>query len=163
RRLNTGRKNLRLFHHPGRTGRTQFGGTTKVIQGWHPRLNLTLIALAALAGCAGAPERAAEPQVVQVDTSPVHPTISEPVPVEVPPEAEVVAEAAPEPEPVGDLLDRVRAGLALGTHYHSRIDKEADWFARNPEYIERVFQRAAPYLHYIVEEVERREIGRAHV
>src|SRR5690606_5584233 len=102
------------------------------------------------------PERAAEPQVVEVDTSPVHPTISEPVPVEVPPEAEIVAEAAPEPEPVGDLLDRVRAGLQLGTHYHSRIDKEADWFARNPEYIERVFQRAAPCLHYIVEEVERR-------
>src|SRR5690606_34930740 len=83
------------------------------------------------------------------------PTISEPVPVEVP---ETVAEAVaePEPEPVGNLLDRVRAGLALGKHYHSRIDKEADWFVRNPEYIERVFSRAAPYLHYIVEEVERR-------
>jgi membrane-bound lytic murein transglycosylase D len=128
-----------------------------VNQGRHLRLNLSLIALAALAGCAGVPDRP-EPQqqeavVAEVEAAPVHPTLSEPVPVEVPSE-ESVAEAAP--EPVGDLLDRVRAGLKLGTYYHSRIDKEADWFARNPEYVERVFQRAAPYLHYIVEEVERR-------
>ena len=123
-------------------------------QGRQLRLNLTLIALAAvLAGCAGAPERTA-PEVIQIEPPPALPTLSEPVPVEVRPE-EPVAEAV-EPEPVGDLLDRVRAGLQLGTHYHSRIDKEADWFARNPEYIERVFTRAAPYLHYIVEEVERR-------
>ncbi len=38
----------------------------------------------------------------------------------------------------------------------SRIDREAVWFARNPEYVERVFGRAAPYLHYIVDEVEAR-------
>jgi membrane-bound lytic murein transglycosylase D len=124
-----------------------------VIRGWQSSLNLTLVALAAvLAGCAGTPERA-DSQVVEVELPPALPTLSEPVPVEVP---EVVAEAEAEPEPVGDLLDRIRAGLQLGTHYHSRIDKEADWFARNPDHIARVFQRAAPYLHYIVEEVERR-------
>jgi membrane-bound lytic murein transglycosylase D len=39
---------------------------------------------------------------------------------------------------------------------NSRIDKEADWFASQPEYIERTFSRAAPYLHYIVNEVEAR-------
>jgi membrane-bound lytic murein transglycosylase D len=92
------------------------------------------------------------------------PTIPEPLPVEAPVEsaelAAVEADAVPpapiEPEPVGNLLDRVRAGLELGTHYHSRIDKEADWFARNPEYVARVFTRAAPYMHYIVHEVEKR-------
>ncbi len=123
-------------------------------RGWHLRLDLTLLTLALLAGCAGAPERPA-PEVVEVAVPPAQPTLSEPVPVEVRPETTVV-EAEPEPEPVGDLLDRVRAGLKLSAHYHSRIDKEADWFARNPEYIERTFTRAAPYLHYIVEEVERR-------
>ncbi|MFO7326068.1 MAG: LysM peptidoglycan-binding domain-containing protein [Pseudomonadota bacterium] len=128
-------------------------------RGWRLRLNLTLITLAALAGCSGVPERPqAQQEVVQaeVEAEPVHPMLSEPVPVEVPSGEETLAGAEPEPEPVGDLLDRVRAGLKLGTHHHSRIDKEADWFARNPEYVERVFQRAAPYLHYIVEEVERR-------
>jgi len=62
------------------------------------------------------------------------------------------AETLPPP----DLLDRVRRGLALGKHYNSRIDKEADYFANNPEYVERVFSRAAPYMHYIVGEVEAR-------
>jgi membrane-bound lytic murein transglycosylase D len=62
-----------------------------------------------------------------------------------------------EPElPAGDLLDRIRAGLAIGPVKNSRVDRESDWFARNPEYIERVFTRAAPYLHYIVGEVEAR-------
>lgn len=129
---------------------------------WPLRRNLELILLATLvAGCAGVPERP-EPVVVEA-AEPAVPVISEPVPVEVQAELTIaaiaLAEAAQtpvEPEPVGDLLERVRAGLKLGEHYHSRIDREADWFARNPEYIERVFTRAAPYLHYIVHEVERR-------
>jgi membrane-bound lytic murein transglycosylase D len=132
---------------------------------WPSRRNLELILLAALlAGCAGVPERSdAPPVVVAADPEPAIPTISEPVPVADPGDATLVAEAtdlpaepAPEPEPIGNLLDRVRAGLKLSENYHSRIDKETDWFARNPEYLERVFTRAAPYLHYIVHEVERR-------
>jgi membrane-bound lytic murein transglycosylase D len=66
-------------------------------------------------------------------------------------------EQMPEPEYVpGDLLDRVRVGMTLEGVRNSRIDKEADWFASQPEYIERTFSRAAPYLHYIVNEVEAR-------
>ena len=53
--------------------------------------------------------------------------------------------------PPGDLLARVRSRLLAARTSTSRaIDREADWFANNPEYIERVFTRAAPYLHYIV-------------
>jgi membrane-bound lytic murein transglycosylase D len=62
-----------------------------------------------------------------------------------------------EPEYIpGDLLDRVRIGMTLQGVKNPRIDKEADWFAGQPEYIERTFSRAAPYLHYIVNEVEAR-------
>jgi membrane-bound lytic murein transglycosylase D len=139
--------------------------------------SLGLIALVALGACAGAPERASTdvpgaPAPAALSATPAMPNIPEPVPVEVPatgsPEAAEAAalaagdgaaapeSAAQEPAPVGNLLDRVRAGLTLGEHFHSRIDKEADWFARNPEYVERVFNRAAPYLHYIVHEVEKR-------
>jgi len=60
--------------------------------------------------------------------------------------------------PVPDLMERVRAGLALGEQFNSRIDKEANYFARNPDYVGRVFDRAAPYLQYIVDEVEAREL-----
>jgi membrane-bound lytic murein transglycosylase D len=86
-----------------------------------------------------------------------------PVPTPLSPEAEAEVAAimpaapgpaiAPEPR---DLLERVRNGLTLTETRHSRINTEADWFARNPQYIERVFTRAAPYLHYIVGQVEAR-------
>ncbi len=66
-------------------------------------------------------------------------------------------EQMPQPEPIPrDLLDRVRAGMALGDFHQARIDREADWFASQPEFIERTFSRAAPYMHYIVNEVEAR-------
>ena len=102
---------------------------------------------------------------------PATPTIPAPVPVEVAPTASAssgadaeLAAVVPitppeilEPElPARDLLDRIRAGLAIQDIKNSRIDREADWFANNPEYVERVFTRAAPYLHYIVGEVEAR-------
>jgi membrane-bound lytic murein transglycosylase D len=92
---------------------------------------------------------------VPVDVAPA------PVPVSPAAEAEIaaaVAVAPPATPPVEprDLLDRIRNGLALTAIDNARIDTEADWFARNPQYIERVFTRAAPYLHYIVNQVEAR-------
>ena len=55
-----------------------------------------------------------------------------------------------------DLMDRIRAGMTLPAVKQARVDKEADWYSRNPEYLERTFSRAAPYLQYIVGEVEGR-------
>src|SRR5262245_26129338 len=128
-------------------------------------------------GCASTPHNdAARPAASQPvppssgaqAAAPATPVIPAPVPVGVTPTATPEADAElaalvpltpelTEPElPAGDLLDRVRGGLALGKVRHSRIDREADFFARNPEYIERVFTRAAPYLHYIVGQVEAR-------
>ena len=57
-----------------------------------------------------------------------------------------------------DLLERMRAGFALGDIDEPRIDRELAWFLRHPDYIERTFSRAAPYLHYIVGEIEARGI-----
>src|SRR5882672_2660113 len=36
--------------------------------------------------------------------------------------------------------------------------RERDWYARNQEYVDRVFQRADLYLFYIVEELEKRDM-----
>lgn len=60
--------------------------------------------------------------------------------------------------PAGDLMDRVRAGFVLEDPTRQAIDVQYAWFQRNPEYLDRVFGRAALYMHYIVEEVERREM-----
>ena len=148
-------------------------------------LALTLLTLAGCAGLAGqgsntrsqAPEANTIP-ATPADQPPVAANIPPPVPVAIvpaesepapvpaeavlDPSASSAAEAAgatepvAEPTPPPDLLDRVRRGLALGQHYNSRIDKETDYFARHPDYVERTFDRAAPYLHYIVHEVEKR-------
>ncbi len=134
---------------------------------WVPAAFLTL-----LAGCSSLPSREPPSQApVAAVTPPASPSIPAPVPVGVRPsgrapsadlDAELASIIAPDlsiPEPMappGDLLERVRAGLALGDVRHSRIDREAIFYARNPEYVERVFTRAAPYLHYIVGEVEQR-------
>jgi membrane-bound lytic murein transglycosylase D len=61
------------------------------------------------------------------------------------------------PAQYGDLFDRMRAGFRLedAPDRHA-IDLELDWFAANPDYLQRAFSRADLYLYYIVTELERR-------
>jgi membrane-bound lytic murein transglycosylase D len=57
-----------------------------------------------------------------------------------------------------DLMERIRSGFTLPEHRQSAIDVQLAWFKRNPAYLDRVFGRAALYMHHIAEEVERRGI-----
>ncbi|MBK1646259.1 lytic transglycosylase [Thiocapsa imhoffii] len=56
----------------------------------------------------------------------------------------------------GDLWQRVRAGLALDLAASPRIDDTAERFSRDAQYLARMSHQATPYLHAIVEEIERR-------
>lgn len=56
----------------------------------------------------------------------------------------------------GDLWDRVRTGMQLDLHASPRIDSKLNAFRRDPQYLARLSQRARPYLHVIVGEIERR-------
>ena len=80
------------------------------------------------------------------------------------------------PEQYPDVFDRIRAGFKLEDVDSRQIDQQVAWYANNPEYLERTFGRAVPYLHHIVQEIEKRgmplelallpvveKIGRAHV
>ncbi len=58
-----------------------------------------------------------------------------------------------EPE---DLWIRLREGFTLIGKSDDRIEAELKWFARHQAYLDRVAERAQPYLHMIIEEVERR-------
>ena len=53
-----------------------------------------------------------------------------------------------------DAWERIRNGFDLPDVQHKRIEQELNWFKRHPEYINRVVERARPYLHYIIETVE---------
>jgi len=59
-------------------------------------------------------------------------------------------------EDYDDLFDRMRAGFALDEVQEPAIDVQLAWFEHNPEYLERVFQRAQRYLYHVVTEVEAR-------
>jgi membrane-bound lytic murein transglycosylase D len=60
------------------------------------------------------------------------------------------------PEQYPDVFDRIRAGFKLEDVDSRQIDQQLAFYANNPEYLERVFGRAVPYLHHIVKEIEAR-------
>jgi membrane-bound lytic murein transglycosylase D len=59
-------------------------------------------------------------------------------------------------EDYDDLFDRMRAGFVFPEVQEPAIDQQLAWFQRNPDYLERTFQRARRYMYHIVTEVEAR-------
>ncbi len=55
-----------------------------------------------------------------------------------------------------DLWQRIRNGFAMRELNSKLVATHEKWYARNPEYVARMTERARRYLFYIAEEVERR-------
>src|SRR5690606_3129285 len=72
------------------------------------------------------------------------------------PEPTAVKPAA-EPE-AEDLWVRIRAGFKLDESDHGRVVTARSWYQRHQDYLDRVATRATPYLHYIVDEIEKRDM-----
>jgi len=95
---------------------------------------------------------------------PADPTAAYPVPFTPPGAQTGEAITAEEPTPVvgltpaqyGDLFDRVRAGFLLDEVNRRPVEQQVNWYARNPEYLERAFARSELYLYHIVAEIESR-------
>jgi membrane-bound lytic murein transglycosylase D len=63
------------------------------------------------------------------------------------------------PAQYGDLFDRMRAGFRLPDESeHHAVEDQLRWYANNPDYLQRAFNRADLYLYYIVVELERRNM-----
>jgi len=58
----------------------------------------------------------------------------------------------------GDLFDRMRRGFTLADVDQAAIDRELNWYANHPDYLERTFGRSELYLHYIVSELQKRNM-----
>lgn len=67
------------------------------------------------------------------------------------------AEELAEEDP-GNIWDRIRAGFTMPDVDNPRIDQQLQWYVRNEEYMDRVVDRAAPYMHFIVDELEKEKI-----
>ena len=58
----------------------------------------------------------------------------------------------------GDVLAKLRRSFELTYEDNPRTAAELKWFARHPEYLNRVFTRAQRYLPYIAAELQRRDL-----
>ena len=61
-------------------------------------------------------------------------------------------------EPSDDLLGMLRREFSLDPIMNNRVQAELNWFVRNPNYLNRVFNRAQRYLPFIVDELQRRDL-----
>ena len=56
-----------------------------------------------------------------------------------------------------DMWQRIRSGLALGRHLDQPVVREKlTFYAHKQEFLDRIAERARPYLFYIVEELDKR-------
>ncbi len=62
------------------------------------------------------------------------------------------------PLPDPDLWERIRFGFALDPLDSPLVAEQEDWYASRPDYIKRFVDRGSLYLHYIVEQVEKRHM-----
>ncbi len=62
------------------------------------------------------------------------------------------------PAAADDVLVKLRSSFKLSYEDNPRTAAELKWFARHPDYLDRVFTRAQRYLPYIVAELERRNM-----
>ncbi len=117
---------------------------------------LAFLALA-LAGCSTTPDKGV---YSSLPTSPKHPArpaeTASTLPAEAPPPLPAVPDL-PHDE-YTDILDRIRSGYAIPDVQHYAVDRELETYRSRPDFLDRTFRRGARYLHYIVTELERRNM-----
>jgi membrane-bound lytic murein transglycosylase D len=57
-----------------------------------------------------------------------------------------------------ELWQRVRNGFGMPNLDDPLVAEKTAWYAARPDYLKRTFDRSRPYLHHIVEELERRNM-----
>ena len=62
------------------------------------------------------------------------------------------------PMPDPDLWHRIRVGFLMEPLDTPLVHEHEDWYVKRPEYIKRFVDRGSRYLHYIVEQVEKRNM-----
>ena len=56
------------------------------------------------------------------------------------------------------VWDRMLSLYSLPDIENERIDRELSWYLRHPDYIARIQERAAPYMHLILDEIEAKNL-----
>lgn len=113
------------------------------------------------AGCAHVPQEPADQNAAGTETGPApnFGSIYEASGLEMYPLSDDTLTATATPEDAKrpqDLWERIRSGLRMAMRDDPRVAAEREVYARHPDYLARVTERAEPYLFHIVEELEQR-------
>ena len=68
------------------------------------------------------------------------------------------AETYATPSPPTDLWQRIRDGFILEDADHPRLQRQLDWYVRHPAYMQRVAERATPYMYHVIDTIEENNI-----
>jgi membrane-bound lytic murein transglycosylase D len=134
---------------------------------------LVFAAVALLQACASPPPQQSAPAVVQpqgaiFESAPQAPVHVLPQPADatrLPPfDGEKETVEAPlrglakidRTRPADDVWQRLRNGFAMPDLNGPLVQEKMAWYAARPDYLQRVFERSRRYLHYIVQEIEKR-------
>src|SRR5215469_3884755 len=97
-----------------------------------------------------------QPEQAVVPPAPAPAPPAQPPPA--PSAAPAPVQAAPTPAQYADLFARIRGGFVLEDPDESAINRQLEWYASNPDYLQRAFGRADMYLYYIVTQLEARHM-----
>lgn len=53
---------------------------------------------------------------------------------------------------------RIKQQLSFNVPTNKRVEAQKKWYLKHPKYMQRVSKRARPFLHYIVEEIEKNQL-----
>lgn len=132
------------------------------------QLTMTLLFACLFTACQTLPGGEGKTDLIPKTQAPVVVQAVEPQPTEVSeqltvqqlPEAanqpQNLVETLPETKP--DLIARMVNGFSLTFSNDRRVTQELNWYSSHPEYIKRIQERAEPYLHFILEEIDKRDI-----
>lgn len=62
------------------------------------------------------------------------------------------------PSEFTDVWERIAYQLSMEIPQNRQVVTERNWYAKHPSYFKRIGKRAEPFLHFIVEEIEKREM-----
>lgn len=82
----------------------------------------------------------------------------EPIAIQKPVEPEKSIVKVEKPVEITDVWQRISLQMEMPIDDHKLVNQYRDWYLANPRHLEIVSKRAEPYLHYIVEELEKRDM-----
>lgn len=74
------------------------------------------------------------------------------------PDPQDVVAAEPAPVVYDDIWKRMQSQLSIHVPQNRKVVAQRNWYAKHQSYLDRISKRARPFLHFIVEEIEKRNM-----